>query len=897
LGHTPSGWIIDEPATLDADGSKHIECLICGEILQTVAIKRLKAEDYTDNTGKANVGGYTIIVTDKNAAPVPHARAAIDVENKITVELPDGRLLDYSDQTTVTVLFAETGEPVPGLNITVVDKNGNAAIGVTDENGQITVPSDSTNTGGNGNGTIGGGNDGEDDDNGGNSNGEGNGGYTYVVTVTDKNSEIIDNCIVSIDSGGKITVELPNGIPFDRDNPITVTIANNEGNPQAGLEVTITDGEKTETGVTDNGGKVTLPETDRGYTNDAGKIKVNGYIVIVENVDGAIAKAFVTHTEENQITVLLPEPYILTVDNQTTVTVLRSENETPVFDMLITVFDYQNRNVTDLTDIHGKVTVPPLDRGYTDDNGIVRIYGYIVKVENIDVPIKGAYVTHTSDDESVKPQINILLPGTHILTLENQTTVTVLFAADETPFEGMTIEVSDYQWKIETDITDKDGKIIVPPANAGSTDEDGKVKVNGYIVLIEDTKTPIENAFVNYTEDSESGNPQIAVELPDSHTLDENNQTTVTVLLKSDNSPVNGISVTVTDNNDKTATKTTNSSGKITVPDKTPSKSGGGGGGSSYTSSSGGSYSAITNIVTVTDKDGNAVKNPTVMINSSVEITVKLPSGYIIGVGNLDNGNWYTVTVKSSNSTAKPNVKVTLSDNDENSAIGYTDSEGKVILPKKTHTAYIYGYPDYNFRPENGLTRAEAAAIFARLLSERKNEEMTPLPAFADISPRDWHASAIGYLQSYGILNGYNDGTFRPDIQITRAEFVTMSVRFYNAYDKTLANTAGNSITLTDISGCWAETSIKTALDYGWIQGYADGTFRGENNITRAEVVTLINRTTGRKPDIDYIAENFPSLIRFYDVPTSHWAFFSIIEAANTHEYIQNTTAEVWRKK
>jgi transposase-like protein len=694
LGHTPSGWIIDIPATLDAAGSKHIECTVCGEVLKTAVIPQLKAEDYTDNNGEANVGGYIVIVTDKNAAPVPHSRVTIDAPDNIGVELPDGRLLDYADQTTVTALYAELRDSlsrsVPGLTITVSDPNGNFAMGITDDNGQIVVPASATDTGNNGNGTIGGG-DGESQN-------------TYVVTVTDKDGGMIDNCAVSIGEGGSITVDLPENTPFDRDNPVTVTVTDQNGTPQQGLDVTVQVGDLSENGTTNALGKVTLPPTDRGYTNDDGVVKVNGYIVIAENTENPIARAFVTDAGDGGITVLLPEPYILTAETQTTVTVLLAEDESPVRNVRVTVFDYQNRNATDLTNLHGKITVPPLDRGYTDEGGIVRVDGYIVKVEDTTAPITGAFVTHTADDK-----ITVLLPDTHSLNADNQTTVTVILAADETPVKGLNITVSD--------------------ANA------------------------------------------------------------------------------------KTAAKTTNAEGKITVPDK-PSSGGSTGGGGSSGGSSGGSRSS-----------------------------------YIAP-------------------TPAP----------------------------VTHSAYVTGYPGGDFRPESSMTRAEAAAVFARLLAEKNGDTIRARYSFPDIAEAEWYAGYVAYLKNYGIIMGYPNGTFGADNTITRAEFTAMSVRFYAAYTgKALTKTNGRL--LKDVqSSYWAAADIQAATANGWIVGYPDGTFRGEADITRAEVVAIVNRVLGRRADTAYIDKNLSALVRFKDVSVKHWAYYDIMEAANAHNIKSGAAAETWQK-
>jgi len=695
LGHTPSDWIIVYAPTFEADGLKHIVCLVCGEVLQTMVLRRLSDEYYTDNNGKARVGRFIVIVTDSNAAPVPHARVRIDAEDNIGVELPSRRLLDYADQTTVTVLYAADESPVPDLNVTVSDVNDNFVIGITDENGQIVVPTYSTSTGDNGGGTIGG----EDED--------GN-RRTFTVVVTDRNGNVIDNCEISIDDDLTITVELPNGTPFDRDNPVTVTVTDNKGVPQAEIDIIVIGDDLTDTGVTNSAGWVRLPPTDRGYTNDNGKVQVNGYIVIVEDTENPIARAFVTNIEDGQITVLLPDSYTLTADNQITVTVLLAEDESPVVNMRVTVFDRQNRSATDLTNIRGQIVVPPTDRGYTDGDGYVCVNGFIVRVENETAPIRGAFVVNENN------RITVLLPGTHRLNADNQTTVTVLLAADETPVRNMSVTVSD-------------------AANA-------------------------------------------------------------------------------------TATRSTNAEGQITVPDRT---TGGGGGGGTGGGGGGG------------------------------------------GGGSWGGGGGGGIT---------PRPPATV-----------------------THNAYVVGFPNGTFQPDGNMTRAEATAIFARLLSDRNNERISGAARFPDVATNNWYAGYIGYLRSFGIIIGFPDGYFRPNNTITRAEFVTMSVRFYAAYNRAAANTASRNNPFSDVNvGFWAMSDISTAVANGWIIGYADGTFRGDSNITRAEVVTVVNRVLDRVADRAFIAANLSSLTRFSDVTSRHWAFYDIMEAANTHNILANVTPETW---
>mgnify|MGYP000025341656 CR=1 FL=1 len=227
---------------------------------------------------------------------------------------------------------------------------------------------------------------------------------------------------------------------------------------------------------------------------------------------------------------------------------------------------------------------------------------------------------------------------------------------------------------------------------------------------------------------------------------------------------------------------------------------------------------------------------------------------------------------------------------------GKTDSNGVIILPAKEHEAYIFGYEDGTFKPDNDMTRAEAAAIFARLIAEIKGETISGKTTFSDISNGYWCATELGYVERYGIIAGYEDGTFRPDAPVTRAEFTAMTVRYYKLFND--VKYPANTTKYTDLDGSyWAVKDISFATSEKWLNGYADGTFKGDSNITRAEVVTIVNRATDRTPDKEYINENLSVLDKFTDLKTNaYWAFYDIMEAANTHMAVTNSDNETWVK-
>ena len=405
----------------------------------------------------------------------------------------------------------------------------------------------------------------------------------------------------------------------------------------------------------------------------------------------------------------------------------------------------------------------------------------------------------------------------------------------------------------------------------------------------------VENAFITIADG------KISVKLPDGHTLTTSNQTTITVT--KDNAPIEDMSVTVTDTNNKTATKDTNSNGKITVPVKTTSGGSSGGSSGGYGGGGGGTVSSTYN-VTVTDKDGKTVSVTKSIKND--DITLTLPKGT-----ELDGNNYYTITVTDRQGKAAEDIDVTLKDRDGNNGSGVTDENGQLILPNisVTHRAYIIGYEDGTFRPEGNITRAEAAAIFARNIAELKDEAISGrTTSFDDVESDMWYTSYISYLEKYDIINGYEAGcmgeqcseaerptmrTFRPDAEITRAEFVTMAERAYSLFDY-VENSKENIF--TDITNeYWASEYIYTAIAMDWIKGYADGTFRPDNKITRAEVVTIVNRVTERNADEDFIDENISDLINFSDVKDKgYWAYYDIAETANTHDALIFDDAESW---
>ena len=268
----------------------------------------------------------------------------------------------------------------------------------------------------------------------------------------------------------------------------------------------------------------------------------------------------------------------------------------------------------------------------------------------------------------------------------------------------MPVNLRDLKGGDKTENTDAHGKAIIPSLDEGYTDANGKAVVDGYTVVVENTDGKIKDAFVSLK------NEKLSVILPDGKKLVTTNQTTVTVT-DADAKPVSGLSITVTDPDNQTATKSTDSNGKITVPVKNSGGSSGGGGGSSRGSSGGGGGSSTPTVsynIVVTDKDGKTV-TPTKSVKDG-KITLTLPSGKT-----LEDG-YYTIIVKDTKGNTASGIEVTLKDKKNGEAQGKTDNNGSLVLPSTEHKAYVYGYETGKFLPEGNMTRSEAAAIFALFL-------------------------------------------------------------------------------------------------------------------------------------------------------------------------------------
>ena len=225
-------------------------------------------------------------------------------------------------------------------------------------------------------------------------------------------------------------------------------------------------------------------------------------------------------------------------------------------------------------------------------------------------------------------------------------------------------------------------------------------------------------------------------------------------------------------------------------------------------------------------------------------------------------------------------------------------------LDLKNHYGYIIGYPvDYYtgkpttdqtkkpVRPEGKITRAEVATIYFRMLTdENRAANWNQVSGFSDVKSSAWYNNAISTLTKAGILKGYEDGTFQPNGYITRAEFATIAIRFFSGVYE------GEDL-FPDIKGHWAEDYINNAANKGLVKGYEDGTFGPDRYITRAEAVTLVNRTLNRHPHNDGLHKDM--LVWPDNMDTSKWYYADMQEATNSHEPDKNQSTadkEYWGK-
>ena len=208
------------------------------------------------------------------------------------------------------------------------------------------------------------------------------------------------------------------------------------------------------------------------------------------------------------------------------------------------------------------------------------------------------------------------------------------------------------------------------------------------------------------------------------------------------------------------------------------------------------------------------------------------------------------------------------------------------LLDTENHNQYLFGYPEGTFGPDQNMTRAEVAQMFYNLLVD-KNVSITA--SFEDVPADAWYAKSVNTLASMGIISGVGENRFEPERSITRAEFTSMAMKF------TKGALDGTNVFSDVHSGDWFYEAVVGSIQYGWIEGYEDGTFRPENWITRVEVTSIVNKMLGRFADREFVAGHADELNAFSDVTSTHWGYYHIVEATNSHTYTKpSTNVETW---
>lgn len=208
---------------------------------------------------------------------------------------------------------------------------------------------------------------------------------------------------------------------------------------------------------------------------------------------------------------------------------------------------------------------------------------------------------------------------------------------------------------------------------------------------------------------------------------------------------------------------------------------------------------------------------------------------------------------------------------------GVTVKKAAPKLNTADHFAYVQGYPDGTVKPAGNITRAETAAILFRLMDDasRKTYYSTK-SGFRDVASGSWYNTYVATLNNAGVITDSSNGCFRPNEAITRAELAAMLAKF--------SETTGAANYFNDVSAkYWAANAIAICAKLGWITGYPDGTFRPDKNVTRAELMAMINRATGRAPKS---ADAFlPGMKTWIDNTSDKWYYLDVQEATNSHSY------------
>lgn len=194
------------------------------------------------------------------------------------------------------------------------------------------------------------------------------------------------------------------------------------------------------------------------------------------------------------------------------------------------------------------------------------------------------------------------------------------------------------------------------------------------------------------------------------------------------------------------------------------------------------------------------------------------------------------------------------------------------------HFAYMVGYPNGTFKPDGNITRAEVATIIYRLMTpETRAKFQTRTCTLSDVQSGMWFNDAVCTLVKAGVISGYPDGTFKPNANVTRAEFSAMIARMFSV------SYVGNNM-FEDINGHWAESYINILAKLGILKG-DNGNADPDANLTRAQAAAMCNRLVGRNSTNSSMNSCKDTITTWPDVTNAAWYYADVFEATNSHNY------------
>lgn len=305
----------------------------------------------------------------------------------------------------------------------------------------------------------------------------------------------------------------------------------------------------------------------------------------------------------------------------------------------------------------------------------------------------------------------------------------------------------------------------------------------------------------------------------------------------------------------------------------TPGHPGGGSTGGSGSDSRSSTYTVTINTA------ASGVAKTSVTTTISGESVTKADGDKVTVTKNSDGT--YAFTMSSAGVTVTPVFAKTV--------LNPIDTGMAAMLQTEDYTKYISGYSNGTVAPDKNMTRGEAVQTFYNLLV---NKDAAKAVSFPDVPVSSRFAKAVGTLATMGIINGYSSKKFDSGAPITREQFCAIAVRF--ATKMSVGDTA-YTVFFSDVTaGSWSYDSVMTAASMGWINGYSSGAFGVKNKITRAQVMTIVNWMLGRLADQSFV-DTASGIKTFSDLSKTHWAYYDICEAINTHDHtVSAFGAETW---